>query len=532
MMFKLLGILLGALAIVGMPLFAVLGGMSILCWLGSDDPSKQFVRFVAANVLDDRFAGSVINVTIPLFTFAGYLMAESKAPDRIVRAASALLGWLPGGLAVACILASAVFTTLTGGSGVTIVAIGGLLLPALIKQGYPRGFSLGLVTAAGAVGLLLPPSPLVLVYGFVSGIDIGRAYLATIVPAVLLMVLLGIFCVVMAMRQKVPRQDFEWRVLGSTLYEAKWELLAPVLVLVGLGTGLMALHESAAAAALYVMLVEVYVYRDLTWRKVVKVARDALCLAGAIILILAMATALTNYVIDAGVPQRILAWFVDMGMSERWHFVLVLNIFMFILGMLLDAFSAMLVALPLLIPMAAHFGVPPFWLAVMFLLNLGVAYVTPPVGLNLFIAAFRFRRPVLEIYRVVLPFVGVLAVGLLIIMLWPRLSTFTVEGAVTRLKEQAAKTGQPPRDAWQLECVQEDRNNPLPCKPDDITKWGEDGLKWSGAGSGDAGAPDAEREETVEDLEAAFDEASGSGGVDAGAGGPAADAGGAPAKGR
>ena len=209
-------------------------------------------------------------------------------------------------------------------------------------------------------------------------------------------------------------------------------------------------------------------------------------LAGAIILILAMATALTNYVIDAGIPHDILDWFVEKGMREAWHFIIVLNIFLFILGMLMDAFSALLVALPLLIPLAANFHLNPFYLAVMFLLNLEIAYVTPPVGLNLYISSFRFRRPVVQIYRVVLPFVGLLAAGLVLVILWPRLSDFTVQSEIERVRDEAAERGVPPRDAWVLECVQEDRLNLIPCSDEDIAKWGKDGR-----GKPDEPAPEA-----------------------------------------
>lgn len=520
-MFKILAILLAVLAVVGMPLFAVLGGISILSWLSSDDPSQQFVRFIAANVLEEKFSGSIILVTIPLFTFVGYLMAESRAPDRMVRAASAALGWLPGGLAIVCILASAFFTTLTGGSGVTIVAIGGLLYPMLVKQGYPKKFALGLVTTAGAMGLLFPPSPLVLIYGFVSGVDIKRAYTATLFPGLFLIVVVSLYAAWVGKRSKVPTEPFVLRQVAITMWEAKWELFAPVLVLGGLGTGLMALDESAAAAALYTVIVEVYVYKDLTWKQVIKVAREAMSLAGAIILILAMATALTNYVIQAGIPNDILQWFVAKGMNKTWHFIIVLNIFLFILGMLMDAFSALLVALPLLVPLAATFGLHPFYLAVMFLLNLEIAYVTPPVGLNLYISSFRFRRPVVEIYRVVLPFVALLSFGLVVVILYPPLSDFTVKDEVATLKTEAENRGQIPRDAWALECVQEDRNHPKPCTAEDIAKWGPEGRKKQPGADveGDAGAP-PEDDESLEDMMAEFDEDDED---DEGEGGAAAD---------
>ncbi|MBW2458556.1 MAG: TRAP transporter large permease subunit [Deltaproteobacteria bacterium] len=502
-MFRLLGVLLGALAVVGMPLFAVLGGISILSWLSSEDPKHRFLRRVAANVLDDKFANSIILVTIPLFVFVGYLMAESKTPQRIVGAAAAVLGWMPGGLAIVCVLASAVFTMLTGGSGVTIVAIGGLLYPVLVKQGYPRKFALGLVTTAGAVGLLLPPSPLVLIYCYVTGVHVTKAYAATLWPGLVLAAILSAYAVYVGVKCKVPTTPFNLRSCGVEFWRVKWEALAPVIVLVGLGSGLMELHESAAAAAGYTLIIEVYIYKDLTWKKVLKVAKDAMSLAGAIIIILAMATALTNYIIHVKVPANMLAWFVAKGMSEMWQFIIVLNIFLFIMGMLMDAFSVLLVALPLLVPLAANFGMHPFYLAVMFLLNLEIAYITPPVGLNLFIASARFKRPVVDIYRVVLPFMGLLMAGLLLVIFVPKLSSFTVDDEVAEHRRKAAEHNMAPTEAWALECIQEDRNNLKPCSPEDIEKWGADGKKrpdlegLAGDAGVDGGAPVPESEDDL-----------------------------------
>ncbi len=473
---KIPSVLLAFLTLVGMPLFAVMGAISILSWLGTDQVDQRFVRFVAANVLEEKFQNSPILVTIPLFTFVGYLMAESKTPDRIVRAATAVLGWLPGGLAIVCIVASAFFTTLTGGSGVTIVAIGGLLYPALRKQGYTDKFTLGLVTTAGAMGLLFFPSPLVMIYAFIAGVDVAYAYKATLPPGLLLMLLICGYAFYTGLKSDIPRAKFDLKEVAAATWHVKWEIFTPLLVGIGLGSGLMELDESAAAAAVYTLVVEVFIYKDLTFRKVVKVAKDAMTLSGAIILILAMATAMTNYIIQARVPQAILEWFVDRGMNAGWQFIIVLNVFLFILGMLMDAFSALLVALPLLIPLAATFQINPFHLAVMFLLNLEIAYVTPPVGLNLFISSFRFSKPIVEVYRVVLPFVGLLAIGLVAIIVTPSISQFTVQSDIDELRARAEKEGVAPRDAWLLECVQEDRNNLKPCSQADIARWGKDGF--------------------------------------------------------
>jgi tripartite ATP-independent transporter DctM subunit len=502
-MFKLLGSLLGLLAIAGMPLFAVLGAVSVLSWLSSDDPSHRFLRHVAANVLEEKFAGSIIVVTIPLFVFVGYLMAESKTPQRIVRAASATLGWMPGGLAIVCIMATAVFTMLTGGSGVTIVAIGGLLFPVLLQRGYSREFALGLVTTSGAVGLLLPPSPLVLIYCYVTGVDVGKAYHATLWPGLFLVAILAIYAISVSVAKKVPTQRFDLRECGEALWAMKWVGLAPVLVLGGLGTGLMELHESAAACALYTLIIEVYVHKDLTWKRVLHVAKEATSLSGAIIVILAMAAALTNYIIQAGIPLAVLDWFTERGMSHPWQFLVVMNVFLFIMGALMDAFSVLLVGLPLLVPLAAKFDLHPFYLAAMFLLHLEIAYVTPPIGLNLFIASFRFRVPVVRMYRIVLPFFFLLVFGFIVICFIPSLSTFTVSGEVKRLREEAAQQNRAPTEAWALDCIQQDRNNPIPCTPEDREKWGVDGTKLPDVGIPGVPAADAG---TDDDEELNFDD--------------------------
>ncbi len=505
-MFKLLGGLLAVLAVIGMPLFAVLGAVSILSWLSSEDPKHRFMRHVAANVLEDKFADSSILATIPLFVLVGYLMAESNTPKRIVRAASATLGWMPGGLAVVCIVATSIFTMLTGGSGVTIVAIGGLLYPVLVQRGYPAGFSLGLVTTSGAVGLLLPPSPLVLIYCYVTGVDVGRAYKATLWPGLALVAILAIYSVYTSIKNKVPTQPFDPKEAAASMWDVKWEAFAPVLVLVGLGSGLMELHESAAGAALYTLIVEVYIHKDLSWKKVLRVVKDAASLAGALIVILAMAAALTNYIIHAGIPRAVLEWCVAKGMTDTWHFLIVMNVFLFIMGALMDAFSVLLVGLPLLVPLAASFGLHPFYLAAMFLLHLEIAYVTPPIGLNLFISSFRFKKPVVEVYKVVMPFFGLLVAGFVLICLWEPLSTFTVKDEIAKIRAEAERIGVPPTEAWVLECIQEDRNNVLPCRPDDIAKFGKDGKGLAVAGAEAGEDDDDEDEDDASDFDEEDDE--------------------------
>jgi C4-dicarboxylate transporter DctM subunit len=461
------------LALLGTPLFAVMGGASEIAWLLHPDAAQHFLNRIAPTVLDEeRFAGSPILVTIPLFTFVGYVMAESKTPDRIVRASTAFFGWMPGGLAVVCIVASAFFTTLTGGSGVTIVAIGGLLYPALRKQGYSDSFSLGLVTTGGSLGLLLPPSLPILVYSLVAGIDFNKTFKAGLAPGFLVMVLLGIYAAYIGTKEKVRLESPRLSEMGKALWMLKWELLIPVIILGGLATGLTELDESAGLAALYTLLIEVYVYKDLSLKKdLPRIAKASMGLAGAVILILAMANALINYVIQQSIPSHVLDYMLKLGLTQTWQFLIVMNVFLLVLGMLMDGFSAILVAVPLILPFAARFTLGPFHLAMIFLLNLEIAYCCPPLGLNLFISSFRFNRPVVSLYRVVLPFAAILACALVLVSYVPAISNVFVSKDIAVARAQSAKVNQPPREAWLMECVQEDRSNPLPCTAEDKKAW-------------------------------------------------------------
>ena len=460
--------IVGALALIGAPLFALMGGASELAWVLHPDSSYRHLRYIAPTVLDERFAGSPILVTIPLFTLVGYLMAESKTPDRIVQASRAFFGWMPGGLALVAIAASAFFTTLTGGSGVTIVAIGGLLYPALRKERYPDDFSLGLVTTGGSLGLLLPPSLPILIYALVAGIDFTKTFKAALLPGILVMALLYAYSAFVGIRAGVPREPPKLSAMARALWLVKWELFVPVLILGGILTGLTSLDESAAITALYTLIIEVFVYKDLSIRKdLPRVAKGAMSLSGAVILILAMANALINFVVQEQIPGRMLEQMLSFGLTERWQFLIVLNVFLLVLGMIMDGFSAILVAVPLVLPFAARFHLAPFHLAVMFLLNLELAFMLPPLGLNLFIASFRFGRPVASLYRIVVPFAVLVAAALAIIMYVPKLSVALVLPDIAAARAAAAATNSPPREAWQLECVQDDPTHPLPCTPEE-----------------------------------------------------------------
>lgn len=469
-------------ALFGTPLFTILGGSSMLAFLSAHNIEEHYVRNIAGDILDEvRFLGSPVLITIPLFTFVGYVMAESKTPDRIVRASQAFFGWMPGGLAIVCIVASAFFTALTGGSGVTIVAIGGLLYPALRKQGYSDAFSLGLITTGGSLGLLLPPSLPILVYSLIARVDMNKTFRVGLVPGLLVMAILAVYAAFVGIREGVKREPFVAKEAASALWMIKWELLIPVVILGGLGSGLTNLEESAALAAFYTFAIEVFIYKDLEIRKdLPRIAKSSMALAGAVILILSMANALVSYLIDHRVPQKAFEAMTHMGIvnlsdpSKSWQFLLILNVFLLVLGMVMDGFSAIIVAVPLIIPFAAAVKMEPFHLAMIFLLNLEVAYCCPPLGLNLFIASFRFNRPVVSLYKIVVPFMVMLTGALMLITYVPSLSTFTVSKEVKAARAQAEAATSPDdkyrilRDTWLLECVQEDTTNPQPCSKEDM----------------------------------------------------------------
>lgn len=506
------------LALLGTPLFAILGGAAELSWLLDKDYAS--IRHIAPKVLDNHFAGSPILVTIPLFTFVGYLLAEAKTAQRLVRASTAIFGWMPGGLAIVCIVASAVFTLFTGGSGVTIIAIGGLLLPALRKEGYSDKFSIGAVTSGGSLGLLLPYSLPLMIYSLVAHVDFTVAFKSVLGPGILVLVMFSAYAAYVAIQEKVPRRPFEISNVGAALWELKWELGIPAILVVGLKID-PSIDQWAAGVALYTLLIEVFAYKDLSFRKdIPRIAKSSMALGGAVILILSMANALINYVIQVKIPDKILDFMVGLGLDKPWQFLIVLNLFLLVLGMLMEGFSAILVAVPLILPLAARFHLGPFHLAMIFLLNLELAYCCPPLGLNLFISSFRFNRPAVSLYRPILPFVGVLTAALILVSYVPWISNAPIASIIKEAREKALKDNLPPREAWLMECVQYDPTNPLPCSEEEKKKYpnGQLPVVETPIETPDAGAANSEAGDDDDDLMKKM--LGGGGGADAGAGGP------------
>jgi tripartite ATP-independent transporter DctM subunit len=371
-----------------------------------------------------------------------------------------------------CIVASAVFTVFTGGSGVTIIAIGGLLYPALRKEGYSDRFALGIVTTGGSVGLLLPYSLPLLVYSLVAQVDFNLAFKAVIVPGLLVLVMLSAYAAYVGYKEKIPRRRASAKEMADAVWALKWELGIPIILVVGLTSGITQIDECAGLVALYTLVIEVFIYKDLSLKKdLVRIAKASMALAGAVMLILAMANALINYVIQEQIPKHVLDFMLKLGLDKTWQFMIVMNVFLLVLGMVMDGFSAILVAVPLVLPFAAHFGLGPFHVAIIFILNLEIAFCCPPLGLNLFISSFRFNRPVVSLYRVVVPFAGLLTAALLLVSYIPRISNAMILGDIAKARAQAESLGAPPRDAWKMECVQADPSNPLPCTEEDKKRW-------------------------------------------------------------
>lgn len=424
----------------GAPLFTIMLGAAALGALSLSRPFDAEFDGMVEHILNVGLGDQVqVMSTIPLFIYAGYLLAESGTADRLVRFANALLGWIPGGLAIVTIGTCALFTVFTGASGVTIIALGGVLMPALVRVGYPERFSVGLIAGTGSVGLLFPPALPLFIYGTVYGLtnldpeiwDTRRFLFAGIVPGMVLVGMLSAVAVSVAIWKKLPRQQFELGELGKSFLLALPELFVPFGVILGLASGI-GLPEVAALTVLYTVVLEVGFSRvfdklGLQWGKPLDpkvlwtTTREAMAMVGAIFIIIFASTALTNFMVTAEVPKKLVEWTLD-HVESKLVFLLAINVMLLVVGTIMDIFSAIVVVLPLIGPIAKAYGIDPYHLGVIFLLNLEVGYLHPPVGLNLFITSVKFQRPITEVMWATVPFLVTMIVALLVITYVPSLT--------------------------------------------------------------------------------------------------------------
>ncbi len=414
-------VVLIAAAVLGAPLFVIIGGIAILLFSQSGGsleviPNEAYSMLISPNI-----------PAIPLFTLTGFILSESGAGKRLVRLFRAFFGWLPGGLTVATVIVCAFFTTFTGASGVTILALGALLSYVLIENGSKQRFTHGLLTASGSIGLLFPPSLPIILYGVVAQTNIKHMFLGGIIPGLIMVVTLSGMGVYTALRNKQPRTPFNFREAVSSVGDTAGELLLPVIIIAGYFTGIMTIVEAAAVSVLYTIIVEVFIHRDIKLRDLPGKALKAVPIIGGVLIILTVARGLSYYIVDAEVPFKMSAW-VQAHISSKYLFLILLNLALLATGCLMDIFSAIVVVAPLIIPLGEVFGINPVHLGIIFLANLELGYLTPPVGLNLFLASYRFEEPLVKVYRNVVPFFIVLLITVLLITYVPWFSTVLIPG--------------------------------------------------------------------------------------------------------
>jgi len=411
-------ILLLIATVLGAPIFVTLGGAALILLWGNGFvievmPIKHYAQVTNASL-----------PAIPMFTLAGYFLAEGGAPKRLIRVFQALTGHFRGGSAIATVLVCAFFTSFTGASGVTILALGGLLMPVLLAARYSEKNALGLLTGSGSIGLLFPPCLPIILYAIIAEIDISQMFLAGILPGILLVIAAGTWGVLQSPKAGAAEKSFEWSEAGSALWDAKWELLLPVVACVALFSGFATAVEASAITAFYAFIVETWIYKDLRIKRdLPRVMAECGLLVGAILLILGVALGFTGYLVNAQVPDKLITWATNT-IESPLLFLLALNCFLLLAGCIMDIFSAIVVIVPLMVPIGEAFGINPMHLGIIFLANLELGYLTPPVGMNLFLSSYRFNKPMPVLWRSIIPILLVLLCGVLLITYVPFMSTF------------------------------------------------------------------------------------------------------------
>ncbi len=412
-------------ALLEAPLFSVIIGISMVCLYAID---LDFMALQTVIIEMNRLASMPVLVALPLFTFTGCLLTETQAPRRIMNFIQAIAGWLPGGLAISALCSCALFTALTGASGVTIVALGGILYPILLEKGYSEKFTLGLLTTSGSRGLLFPPSLPIILYGVVAQVDIGHIFKAALVPGLFIILVLGLYIVWHEWRkpdaEAQPRNRVSFDLIRHTFLEGIWDWPILLIILGGVYGGFVTISEVSALVLIYVLIVECFILKEVSFLKQLpKIVIESTMLSGAIIIILGAALGLTGYLVDEQIPDRILEFLTSLT-ENRYVFLAGLNLFLLVVGCMMDIFSAIVIVVPIMVPVALTYGIDPIHLCIIFLVNLEIGYSTPPVGINLFIASLKFEKPVTRLYRASVPWLILLLALLAVVTYVPTLSLF------------------------------------------------------------------------------------------------------------
>lgn len=426
-MLLILVILLGFLMMLtGFPLFLVLSAVTLMgyAWF-TDIPSEQWGFVIAQKMVGILNKDALL--AIPLFIFAGVLMTVGGISHRIVKVSQSLVGFLPGGLAITAVLACLVFAAISGSSPATLVAIGLLMIPALKAYGYPEQFSLGLLTTAGSLGIIVPPSIPMIVYAIsVEGVSVGNLFLAGMLPGFFLGLLLMLYCFGKGLHYKIPRERFRLYQVILALKEGIWAISLPLLVLGSIYSGILTVNEAAAFSAAYALFIGVFVYRSLSLKDLPPVLLQALSEMGAVLIIVAAAQALAYFFTVQQIPQNVTE-ILQRFVHDRFGFLIVVNLVLLLAGAFMDSISAILVLAPILARAALEYGVDPVHLGIIMIVNLEIGYFTPPVGINLFVSSSVFNTPFGRVITSVLPFLFIFLLGLMVITYFPSISLFLVE---------------------------------------------------------------------------------------------------------
>ncbi|MBL8914566.1 MAG: TRAP transporter large permease subunit [Archangium sp.] len=442
--FLVLGMISAAL-LLGQPLFVLMGGLG-MALLATVSGLKTFEEQVLVVRQLLGLAGKEVLLAIPFFVVAGELMTQGSLARRLIEFMKAAFGWIPGGLAVSAVAGCVFFAAISGSSPVTVVAIGSIMVPALIKAKYPEGFSIGLLTTAGSLGILIPPSIPMIVYCIMvssaTPIDPTDLFIAGVVPGLFIGALLAIYSVTQGVRFKIPREPFSRARLWEATRQGVWSLLLPVIILGGIYSGIFTATEASAVSVVYALAVEWFIHREMDKKKLLVVAEGSMTVMGSLLVIIALAIVLNYFLVDQQVPDLMVEWMKTLNLTPT-TFLLVVNLLLLVVGMFMDIMSAILIIAPMLAPMAAAMGINPIHMGIIFIVNLEIGYLTPPVGLNLFVSSSLFKKGLGFVIRAVIPTV-VIMLGSLAAITWvPSMST----GLVEALKEKPKAVVMPVFDA-------------------------------------------------------------------------------------